>query len=191
MRRITQVFVVLSALMLAGCSGDRDAPRVQSSRDYAEQREREINYAGSTWEERLAAAPGADDIERAIALTRSTADYDYGAVDFLANELSVARDPRVAAALIDVISNAAFPARNRAAQALGKAGVTEARTAILLQLHEPNFAGPLVGALGELGDESTARELSYLAERTDDLEVRRNANAARQLIENRLAAQQR
>jgi HEAT repeat protein len=186
-RRVTQVHVLLAPLVLLGCSSGGNEPRVQSSREYAAEREREINDAGPTWEQRLAAAPGADDIERAIALAKSTGDYDFGAVDFLANELMVAKDPRIVAALIDVVDHAAFPSRNRAATALAKAGITEARTVILLKLHEPNFAGDLVAALGALGDESTVRELTYLAERTEDPQVRRNANSAKHLIAVRLA----
>ena len=183
MTRVTQGSVVLFALTLLGCSGNSPAPHEQTAREYAEQRERDINYAGPTFEQRLAAEPGKDDIDRAIALAHSVDDYDFGAVDFLGNELLVSRDPRIVSALIDVVSHAAFPSRNRAATALAKANVVQARTAILTQLGKsPNFAGELVAALGQLGDETTVHELSYLATNTDNPQVRSNANAAKHLI---------
>jgi len=188
-RRITSGFIVLAALALGACGGGSGTQHVQTPREYAEAREREINDPGPTFDQRLAAMPGDDDIDRAIALATSTPDYDFGAVDLLGNELLVKRDPRIVAALIDAVSHAAFPSRNRAASALAKANIIEARTAILLQLRNAHFAGDLVGALGQLGDESTVHELSYLAANTESAQVRSNANAAKHLIAKRLAAE--
>jgi HEAT repeat protein len=144
--------------------------------------------SGPIWPQRLAAAPGRDDIDRAIALLDTTdgEDYDYNAVDFLANELSIARDRRIVDALIEVIANASFPTRDLAATALAKYGETQARTVIMERLKDAYFAGPLIVALGKLGDEQTMRELEYIAERTDDPLVAQNANLAKQLIEERL-----
>ena len=187
MRSVTSAFVVLSALALGACGGEKQ--HEQTAREYAEAREREINDPGPTFDQRLAAMPGDDDIDRAIALATNTPDYDFGAIDLLANELLVKRDPRIVNALIDAVSHAAFPSRNRAAEALGKANIIEARTAILLQLKNAHFAGDLVEALGRLGDEATVHELSYLAENTDSDEVRSNANAVKHLIAKRLAAE--
>jgi len=189
-RRITSGFVVLSALALGACGGGGGTPHVQTSREYAEAREREINDPGPSFDQRLAAMPGDDDIDRAIALATSTPDYDFGAVDLLGNELLVKRDPRIVTALIDAVSHAAFPSRNRAASALAKANIIEARTAILLQLKNAQFAGDLVEALGQLGDESTVHELSYLAANTESAEVRGNANAAKHLIAKRIEGEQ-
>ncbi len=54
------------------------------------------------------------------------------------------------------------------------------------RLKDGPFAGPLISALGQLGDQRTMRELEYMAGRTDDLLVAQNANLAKQLIEQRL-----
>jgi hypothetical protein len=175
--------------LVAGCSREPDSPRVQSSREYAQQREREMNATGPSWAQRLAAAPGEDDTAKALTLLKTGDDYDYNAVDFLAKELSVARDPRIENALIEVVAYASFPPRDRAATALANAGVTEARTAMLTRLQEPNATGALVAALGRLGDDSTVHELSYLVEHTDNMGVRRNANEVKHLIAVRQAAQ--
>jgi HEAT repeat protein len=161
---------------------------MRGTHEYTEQREREMNATGPAWEDQLAAAPGNDDIDKAISLLHVKDDYDYRAVDFLANELSARRDSRVINALVEVVSYASFPARDRAATALAKADATEARGAILDRLKEPNFAGPLVAALGRLGDDSTVRQLSDLATNTDDMRVRRNANEAKHLIAVRRAS---
>ncbi|MGH8265625.1 MAG: hypothetical protein ACRETU_14035 [Steroidobacterales bacterium] len=183
--------MALFLLTLAGCGRQPAEPREQTPQEYAAARERDINYAGPTWAQRLAAMPGDDDIDRAIALAKSLPDYDFGAVDFLGNELVAKRDPRIVAALMDTVSNAAFPARNRAAEALAKANVHEARTVILWQLGKsPNFAGDLVAALGQLGDESTVRQLSDLASNTDNELVRSNANRAKHFIAVRMAKAQ-
>src|SRR5580765_3537536 len=138
-RRITSGFYVVVALALGACGGGGEKQHEQTAREYAQAREREINDPGPTFDQRLAAMPGDDDIDRAIALAASTPDYDFGAVDLLGNELLVKRDPRIVTALIDAVSHAAFPSRNRAAQALGKANIIEARTAILLQLKNAHF----------------------------------------------------
>jgi HEAT repeat protein len=178
---------VLVAGALGACSGEAPAPRPQTEREYREQREREIMDSGPSWAQRLAAAPGEDDIDRAISLLRTADDYDYNAVDFLANELSLASDRRVVKALIEVVAQASFPARNRAATALGTYGETEARNAILMRLkRDPHFAGPLIVALGQLGDERVVRELEYLASHSDDPLVIQNAGIAKRLIEKRL-----
>jgi hypothetical protein len=188
-RHVTLGLLLLGVAAVAGCGGDHPAARPQSAREYAEQREREINATGPSWAQRLAAAPGADDVERAIALVRTNDDYDYQAVDFLAHELSVARDSRIETALIEVVANASFPSRDRAATALAKAGVTEARTAMLARMQEPTATQPLIAALGQIGDASTVHELSYLAWHTDDLRIRQNANMVKHLIAVRLARQ--
>ena len=189
MRPVTLLLVgACSATVLIACSGESPQPPVQSSREYAQQREREMMDTGPTWPQRLAAAPGRDDIDRAISLLKTTGGehYDHNAVDFLANELSIARDQRTVDALIEVVANASFPSRDLAATALARYGETQARNVIMERLKDGHFAGPLISALGQLGDERTMRELEYMAERSDDPLVAQNANLARGLIEQRL-----
>lgn len=176
------------ALLLASCGRPPDGARPLSAREYAEQREREINDSGPSWAQELAAAPGADDVERAIALLHRGNDIDYRAVSLLVDELDVSpNDERIRRVLIEVVNEASFPARDLAAGALGKHGVTEARSVLLKKLEQPHFAGPIVVALGQLGDASTVRELDYLAEHASDEQVARSARSAKQLIEERLA----
>lgn len=147
-----------------------------------------MNDTGPSWEQQLAAAPGEDDVARALTLLRRGDEFDYRAVSLLADELGVTPgDERIRRALIEVVEGASFPARDVAAKALGKHGVAEARTALLKQLEQPHFAGAIVVALGAVGDESTVRELDYLAEHTSDPLVAQNARMTKQLIWERLA----
>jgi hypothetical protein len=173
--------------LMAACSGESPSPRPQTDREYREQREREMADTGPGFAQQLAAAPGANDVARAISLIAAGDDYDYRAVDFLANELSAdQQDGRIRDALIDVVAHASFPARDNAAKALAKNHVYEARHVLLDRLRDPYFAGPIVVALGELGDEGTIGSLADLAEHSADPLVAENAREARRLIEKRL-----